>query len=57
MPLSYGIPLGILIMLLGAFLSIVSKRNKKLARLVMIAGGAVTFLTILMIILAANSGM
>ncbi len=56
MPLTYGIPLGLLIVLIGALLSIVSK-HKKLARLVMIAGGALTLLVILMVVLAANSGM
>jgi hypothetical protein len=56
MPLSYGIPLGLLILLIGALLSIVSK-HKKLAKLVMIAGGALTLLAILLVVLAENSGM
>jgi hypothetical protein len=56
MPLSFGIPLGLVIVVAGAILFFAT-RYKKTAKVVMGVGVAVTVLTLLVIVLALNSQM
>ena len=56
MPLSYGVPLGLVILVFGAILLFVT-RYKKMAKIVIGFGGAIAVLTIILIVLAANSNM
>ena len=56
MPLSFGIPIGILLALAGLVLYSASKW-KRLARSLVSVGIAVLLFTILAIVLAANSSM
>jgi len=54
MPLSFGIPLGLLIVVIGAALFFAT-RYKKTAKVVFGIGVAVTVLTFIAIVLALNS--
>lgn len=56
MPLSLGIPLGVVIIVAGAILFLAT-RYKKTAAVVLGVGLAVTILTLVVIVLAANSPM
>ncbi len=54
MPLSFGIPLGLLIAVVGAILFFAT-RYKPTAKVVLGVGVAVTVLTFILIVLAVNS--
>ena len=54
MPLSFGIPLGLLIAVVGAILFFAT-RYKQTAKIVLGVGVAVTVLTFILIVLAVNS--
>ena len=56
MPLSFGIPLGFIIMVVGAIL-LFATRYKKIAAAVLGIGLVITLLTLILIILAVNSQM
>ena len=56
MPVSFGIPLGVVIVLVGTILFFAT-RYKKTAKVVIGLGAAVTLLTLVLILLAANSQM
>ena len=56
MPVSFGIPLGLVIVVVGAILFFAT-RYKKTAKVVMGVGAAITILTLLVIVLALNSQM
>ncbi len=56
MPLSFGIPLGLLIVLAGAILFFATK-YKKVAKVILIIGMAITLLTLFLILLVVNSPM
>jgi hypothetical protein len=56
MPLSSGIPLGIIAILIGVVLFFATN-SKRLAKMVMGIGVVITLLTLLLIILALNSPM
>jgi len=56
MPLSFGIPLGLIIVVAGAILFLATN-YKKTAKVVLGIGVAVTLLTLLLTVLAANSQM
>ncbi len=56
MPLSFGIPLGLVIVVVGAILFFAT-RYKKTAKVVMGVGAAITVLTLLVIVVALNSQM
>ncbi len=56
MPLSFGIPLGLVIVVVGAILFFAT-RYKKTAKVVLGVGVAVTVLTFIAIVLALNSQM
>lgn len=56
MPFSYGVPIGLVILVIGAIL-LFATNNKKAAKIVVGIGAAFTILTLLFIILAANSNM
>jgi hypothetical protein len=56
MPLSFGIPLGILVVVVGAILFLATK-HKKTAIIAMSAGVVVTVLTFILIMLVVSSQM
>ncbi len=56
MPLSFGIPLGLVIVVVGAILFFAT-RHKKTAKVVLGVGVVVTLLTFFLIVLAVNSQM
>ncbi|HUV62962.1 MAG TPA: hypothetical protein VMW24_03635 [Sedimentisphaerales bacterium] len=56
MPMSVGVPLGLVIVVVGAILFFAT-RYKKTAKVVLAVGGAVAVLTFILIVLAANSQM
>ncbi len=56
MPLSFGIPLGLTIVVVGVILFFAT-RYKKIAKVVLGIGVAVTFLTLILVVLAVNSQM
>ena len=56
MPLSFGIPLGLTIVVVGAILFLTPK-YKKIATVVLEIGVAVALLTLVLIVLAVNSQM
>lgn len=56
MPLSFGIPLGLVIALIGAILFFAT-RYKEIAKLLLGSGLAVALLTLVLIVLVVNSGM
>jgi hypothetical protein len=56
MPLSFGIPLGLFIAVIGAFLLWATK-YKKMAKAVLGIGVAATLVTLILIVLAVNSTM
>ena len=56
MPLSFGIPLGILVILVGAVL-LFATNTKRLAKITIGIGVVITLLTLTLIILAVNSPM
>ncbi len=56
MPLSFGIPLGLLIVVVGIILFFATK-YKKTAKVVFGVGMAVAILTFILIVLASNSQM
>jgi hypothetical protein len=56
MPLSFGVPLGLILALGGAVLFFVTN-HKKLARVMIGIGIAIALLTLLVIILVVNSSM
>jgi len=56
MPLSFGIPLGLVIVLVGAILFFATK-YKKTAKVVFGVGVAVTVLTVILVVLVSNSQM
>ncbi len=56
MPLSFGIPLGIIAILVGVVLFFAT-HNQRLAKMVMGIGVVMTLLTLLFIVLALNSPM
>ena len=56
MPLSFGIPLGMIGIVVGAILFLATK-YKKIAIIVMSAGGVVAVITIILVMLAVSSGM
>jgi hypothetical protein len=56
MPVSFGIPLGIVILLVGVILFF-STNYKRAARLVIGAGAVIAVLTVVLILLAVNSQM
>ena len=56
MPLTFFIPLGLVLVVVGVILFFVTK-YKKAAKIVMGIGIAVTILTFLLIVLAVNSQM
>ena len=56
MPLSFGVPLGLIIVMVGAILFFAT-RHKKTATVVLGIGMAVTVLTFILIVLAVNSQM
>jgi hypothetical protein len=55
-PISFGIPLGLVIAVVGAILFFVT-RYKKVAKLMIGVGVAVSILTFMLILLAVNSQM
>jgi len=56
MPLSFGIPLGVTIILTGVILFFATN-NKRLAKMTIGIGVVITLLTLALIILAVNSSM
>jgi hypothetical protein len=56
MPLTFGIPLGLTIVVAGAILFFATN-HKKIAKVVLGIGVVVTLLTLLLIVLAVNSQM
>ncbi len=56
MPLTFGIPLGVIIVVVGAILFFATKQ-KKIAKVVLGIGVAVTILSFFLIVLAVNSSM
>jgi hypothetical protein len=56
MPVSFGIPLGFVIVVVGAILYFFTS-YKRAARLLMIAGAILTIFTLILIMLAVNSQM
>jgi len=56
MPISFGIPLGLVVAIIGAILFFAT-RYKRAAKLVVGVGLAVAILTFILILLAANSPM
>jgi hypothetical protein len=56
MPLSFGIPIGFLLFLIGAGVFLVT-RWKRAALVLIGIGAAIITLTLLLIVLAVNSGM
>jgi len=56
LPVSFGIPLGLVIALVGAILFFVTK-YKRTAKIMIGVGLAVAILTFILILLAANSPM
>jgi len=56
MPLSFGIPLGLAIIVVGAILFFAT-RYKKTAKVVFGVGVVVTVLTVILVVLVSNSQM
>ena len=56
MPLSFGIPLGLIIVVVGAIL-LFATSYRKIALVVLGIGIAITLLTLILIVLAVNSQM
>jgi len=56
MPLTFGIPVGLVIAAVGAVLLFVTK-SKKIALAVIGFGALITLLTLILVVLAANSQM
>lgn len=56
MPLSFGIPLGLTVVVAGAILFFATN-YKKIAKVVLVIGVAVTLLTLILIVLVVNSQM
>jgi hypothetical protein len=56
MPLSFGIPLGVIILVAGTILFFAT-RYKMIAKAVLGIGVAITLLTLILIVLALNSQM
>ena len=56
MPLSFGIPLGVIMIVAGAIVFFAT-RYKKIAKVVLGIGVAITLLTLILIVLVLNSQM
>jgi hypothetical protein len=56
MPLSCGIPLGLIIVVAGVLMLFAAK-SRKIGIVVMSLGATITLFALLVIVLAANSGM
>lgn len=56
MPLSFGIPFGLLVIVIGAVLFLVTK-HKRIAKFVVVIGVLITTLTLILLVLAFNSQM
>ena len=56
MPLSFGVPLGLTIAVVGAIL-IFTTKHKKISWLVLGIGLTITLMTLILIVLAINSDM
>jgi hypothetical protein len=56
MPVSFGIPLGLVIFVVGAILFFITN-YKRAAQVLMVAGAILTILTLILIMLAVNSQM
>ena len=56
MPLSFGLPLGLSVLVVGAIMLFATK-YKTAARVILGIGAAVTLLTLIVILLAVNSNM
>lgn len=55
MPFSAGIPLGLLLIIMGVFLSFVTRRNNKIWVSIVILGALISLGTFVVIFLAVNS--
>lgn len=56
MPLSFGLPLGLIVLAAGAIM-LFATEHKTAARIILGIGAAVTLLTLIVILLAVNSNM
>ena len=56
MPLSFGLPLGMIILVAGAIMLLATK-HKTAAKVILGIGAAVALLTLIVILLAVNSNM